>query len=217
MSEQHLFHKEVLQHFPNYDYNHPAGDRAVLCDFRNPKNQVGQQQRAFSIFWALRQCHALDLGLDLGSHKGLTPYCIHVDLFGSGAQHPFYGGEYRADVVWDASHLAPAFPEKNYPYITSNHSLEHMGTKPTSNDSEAVGIVCGWIRALRPGGILAMVVPDNDCFDVRKSDKDHTNAWGHSDFKRRVLDEVMQATGAELVEYDTFKNHFSFNVVLRRP
>ncbi len=214
MSEN-LWHTDVLQHFPNYDYNNPVGDRAVICDYRNPRNMVGQQQRAFSVFWALKQCHALDLGLDLGSHKGLTPYCIHVDRWGDGKPHPIYGGRYEADVVLDASELTPVFPEDRFPYITSNHSLEHMGPEKCA-DSQTVKIVCGWIRALRPGGILAMVVPDNDCFDVLKSDKDHKNAWGHSDFRRRVLDEALAATGAELVEFDTFHNHFSFNVVVRR-
>lgn len=215
MPEQHLWHKEVLEHFPGYDYNNPAGDRSVLCDFRNPRNQVGQQQRAFSIFWALRQCDAMNLGLDLGSPRGLTPYCFHVDLWGNGQAHPIYGGRYCSDVVMDASQLSPIFPDDSLPYITSNHSLEHMGPHGCA-DSMTVKILCGWIRALRAGGILAMVIPDNDCFDVLKSDKDHKNAWGHSDFRRRVLDEVLQATGAELVEYDSFHNNFSFNVVVRR-
>lgn len=209
-------HHEVIDFFPGYDYKNPVGDRAVVCDMRHPKNMVGQQQRAFSTYWALQMCGPLDLGLDLGSPKGLTPYCIHVDINGGGGIHPFYGGDaYVSDVVLDAGKLSPIFPDGQFPYITSNHSLEHMGQKGCG-DGPIVEIVVGWMRALRPEGIMTLVVPDNDEFDVMGSDKDHKNAWGHSDFERRILDPLIAQTGASVLEWNTFDNHFSFNVVLRR-
>ena len=61
-----------------------------------------------------------------------------------------------------------------------------------------------------------MIVPDNAWFDVLKSDRDHAFAWSHLDFRPRVLDPFLQRGAADLVEYDTLDNHFSFNVVLRR-
>ncbi|HXB28151.1 MAG TPA: hypothetical protein VNV25_25700 [Gemmatimonadaceae bacterium] len=210
----HPFHAEAQKFFPDFDYKRPAGDRNVLCDMRNPGNMVGHQQRAFSCFWALRTCGPTDLGLDLGSPRGLTPYCVHVDIFGDGRVHPFYGGgEYRSDVVWDAADVSKVFPDKTFPFVGSNHSLEHMAAP---GDGGIVEVLCGWLRLLRPGGILAMIVPDNAHFDVMASDKDHRHAWSHDDFRPRVLDHVLARGGVDLIEYDTLDNHFSFDVVLRK-
>lgn len=203
------FHEEVQRYFPGFDYRSPAGDRSVLCDMRNPGNMVGHQQRAFSCWWALKQCNPLDLGLDLGSPRGLTPYCIHVDIFGTGAPHPFYGGgPYLADVARDASDVS-MFPESAFPFINSNHSLEHM-------PGDIVELLLRWTSRLRPNGILAMVLPDNAHFDVMASDKDHKNAWSATDFKPRVLGPLLARSSLELLEYDTLQNHFSFDVVLRK-
>lgn len=210
-------HAQVLPFFPDYKYWAPAADRdvppSVLRDMRHPKNAVGHQQRALTVYWALRMCGPLDLGLDVGSHRGLTPYCVHVDLYGDGRVHPFYGGgPYRSDVVADAMKLS-VFPSDTFPLVASNHSLEHM----PGDDGAIVNMLRNeWLRVLRPGGVLAMCVPDNDHFDVMASDKDHKNAWGARDFRPRVLDRVLAGGGVELIEYDTLDNHFSFNVVLRK-
>lgn len=208
------FHETVQDYFFDFDYNKPNGDRDILCDMRNPDNMVGHQQRAFSIFWAIKQCSPLDLGLDLGSHKGLSPYCIHVDLYyGNGKPHPYYGGECPTDVLCDAGKLN-VFPSNAFPLVVSNHSIEHM---PAIGDAGIIDMLCNqWLRVLRPGGIIAMVIPDNDSFDVMASDRDHKHAWGHSNFKERILGAVMKQTGAELLEYNTFHNNFSFNIVLRK-
>lgn len=222
MSEQ--FHPQVLPFFPNYDYNNnPVGaDRS----YKSPRNAVGHQQRAFNVYWATKMCSPLDLGIEVGSSRGMTPNCIHVDLYGDGKTHPFYGGgPYHSDVVQDGSRLSPIFPANTFPLILSNHSLEHLpGLKhehqhfmPVSPDDYIIQTLCDWMMRLRSGGILAMIVPDNDYFDVLASDKDHKHAWGHGDFRKRVLDKVLDWSKAELVEYDTLKNDFSFNVVVRKP
>lgn len=211
-------HPQVLPFFPDYKYWEPSGDRNVLCDMRNPKNAVGHQQRAFTVYWALKCCGPLDLGIDIGSARGLTPHCVHVDLYGTGAPHPFYGGgPYRTDVVRDGADLLSVFPKDTFPFLSSNHSLEHFGAeRHGGGDGGVVKMLADWVSILRVGGTLAMIVPDNDHFDVMKSDKDHKHAWGHSDFRRRVLDQAVAVSNAEVVEYDTLNNHFSFNVVLRR-
>lgn len=214
------FHEETQKYFPGFDYRNPVGNRDELCDMRSPKNMVGHQQRAFSVWWALQKCGPMDLGLDLGSPRGLTPYCIHVDLFGTGAPHPFYGGgAYNADIAWDATRIREIMPPSSIPFITVNHSLEHM---PAANDDGIVELLVRWVSLLRPGGILAMLVPDNDHFDVWACDKDHkhvgSKAWGHSDFRTRILDKLLaqQAVPVALRDYDTLDNHFSFDVVLER-
>jgi SAM-dependent methyltransferase len=180
---------------------------------RRPDNIVGHQQRAVSTYWAVQRCSPTDLGLDFGSQRGLTPNCIAVDIFGDGGVHPFYGGgRYLSDVVRDAADTS-CFPKDAWPLICSNHSLEHMRAP---DDEGVVRVLESWFSLLRPGGLIVMVVPDNDHFDVMASDKDHCHAWGHSDFRGRVLDEMIRKTGAELIDYDTLNNNFSFDVLLQR-
>ena len=208
------FHEEVQKYFPTFDYKKCVGDRNVICRMDSgANNKVGHQQRAFSCWWALKTCGPMDLGLDIGSPRGLSPYCIHVDRFGSGAPHPFYGGEYRSDVVWDAADVSKVFPAETFPFVGSNHSLEHMNVR---GDAAVVDVLSGWLRVLREGGILAMIVPDNAWFDVMASDKNHYHAWSHQDFQPRVLTPLLSRGGVELVEYDTLDNHYSFDCVLRK-
>jgi len=208
-------HETVLRYFPEFDYNAPAGDRNVLCDMRNPGNMVGHQQRAVTSYWAIETCGPLDLGLDIGSPKGMTPLCIHVDLFGDGKPHPFYGGgPYNADVAFDASRIDEIVPDSSLPYIASNHSLEHMPGE--GGDAGVVDLLVRWLGLLRQGGVLAMVIPDNDHFDVMACDKDHKHAWGHKDFEARILRPLLGKTPADVIGFDTLNNNFSFDVILRK-
>lgn len=217
-------HPQVLPFFPDHDYRHPVP--GAIVDFSNPANCTGHQQRAFTTWWAIEKCGPLDFGLDLGSPKGLTPLCAHVDVFGYGDEHPLerYKGKrqdgslqpssYKSDFAYDAANIHEIVPKGSLPYICSNHSLEHM--PPRGNDVAIVEMICNWLSLLRPGGVFAAVVPDNDYVDVLRIDPDHKNAWGHSDFQRRVLDKVLHRGTSRLVEFDTFNNRFSFNLVLER-
>ena len=216
------FFYEQQDCFPRFDYRKPAP--GVVVDYRSADNKVGHQQRCFTAWWALHECSHLDLGLDIGSPRGLTPLCIAIDKFCDGKNpHPVYGGMASADVVGEGSDLS-MFPSRTFPYICSNHSLEHM----PGTDMDIVEMLLRWLDLLRPGGVLALVIPDSDWFDVLGSDPDHKprggpprwgrpdSSWGHSDFPERVLDAVLGRSGAQLLEYDTFQNHFSFNVVVRK-
>jgi len=74
-----------------------------------------------------------------------------------------------------------------------------------------------WLSKLRPGGVLAMIVPDGAYWDVMGSDKDHKpGPWHHGDFRPRVLDKFLQRTGVQLLQFDTLGNRFSFDVVVRK-
>jgi len=242
-------YEELQRYFPKFDYANPVGDRAVLCDMSNPDNKVGHQQRAFTCYWAMKFCGPLDLGLDLGSARGLTPYCIHVDKFATGEPHPHYESKDPtwSDVIGDMADLS-VFPKNAFPYVCSNHSLEHVDVsrflghvvpRPVAGqkrditdearrnwislyprwrdayDKALVDVMrTQWLRVLRPGGHLAIVVPDNGSFDVLGCDSDHRHAWNPAQFKEGILDRL--ADVCDVVELDTLKNKFSFNVLLRK-
>lgn len=245
--DKYPFFASVLEHFPDFDYNNPIGNRDVICDMSNPGNMVGQQQRAFIVYWALKQCSLLDLGLDLGSNRSFTPFAIHVDKYGDGAPNPLYPHDVSpsvSDVIADMCDLS-MFPSNTFAYVASNHSLEHIDTSKhifstaslsreiwlgdtekgkyggvyeqymAETDAVIVKVLREhWIRVLRPGGILAMVVPDHAYVNVFDADKDHKHAWMHFDFNKRILAYLSDLI--DVVEYDTLKNNFSINVVLRK-
>ena len=207
------YYADLRKYFPDFDYRAPVGDRNIICRMTTAGNQVGHQQRAVTNWWAIEKCDPFDPGLDIGSHRGITPFCIHVDRWYDNAhEHPIYGGVHPADVVCDATDL-PMFPKETFPYIASNHSLEHMAA---NGDDGVVDLLSRWVSLLRRNGVLAMIVPDNNFWDVMGSDKDHKHAWGHADFRARVLDKLIARGGIQLVEYDTLDNNYSFNVVLQR-
>ena len=49
---------------------------------------------------------------------------------------------------------------------------------------------------------------------VFHQDPSHVHAWSAEEFHRNVLTQIMSLV--DIVEYDTFSNHFSFNLVLRK-
>lgn len=205
-------HEHLLPFFPDYDYRKPAP--GVVVDYRKPDNACGHQQRAVTTWWALQMGGPLDLGLDFGSHRGLTPYAIHVDAYyDNETEHRFYGGKIPCDLKADAADPSRFFCPSTFPFIASNHSLEHM---PADGDAGIVALLRRWVSLLRVGGVLVMVVPDNDHWDVMASDRNHYHAWGASDFPRRVLEPLLAGGGLDLVEFNTLGNFFSFQVVLRR-
>jgi hypothetical protein len=256
-------HEEVQRVFPDFDYNAPVGRREVICNMADPNNKVGHQQRAFTTYWALKTCGPLDLGLDIGSTRGLTPYCIHLDKFANGKPHPVYTDQESvlADVCLDMADLS-VLPDTCFPYLCSNHSLEHADVSrylpsdaprppavqqrdfksperlawielyPKWRDEFDAGVVRmlreEWLRVLRlpetknwpsgpihyPGGLMALCVPDAAYFDVIGCDSDHKHAWSHKDFEERILNHLRDVV--RVVEFDTLKNNFSFNVLLER-
>lgn len=205
-------HATVQHYFPDFDYRRREG---LDLNYASLSNVVGHQQRAMTCWWAVEKCAPLDLGLDFGSHRGLTPLCIHVDKwYDNQNEHPIYGGKIPTDIIADvsAAESLRAFSPSTFPCIVSSHSLEHM----PGGDERIVELLCTWHGLLRQGGALVIVVPDHQRVNVWSADKDHKSAWGHDDFRPRVLHPLLQRTGAKLIDYDTLQNNYSFDVVIER-
>jgi len=199
--------KYLLQFFPGYDYHKLAdGVDPVRLDYRRPDNLAGHQQRCFTVYWALEGGAHGGIGIDVGCGELIHPHCLGIDKY-QGDAHPDYPSptkaNYHPHLVLRADKPLP-FTDSCFDFLISHHSLEHMfDTEWTLRE---------WIRIVKPGGVLAIVMPDGAYGDTM--DKDHKVEWIARGFKEDVLAEV--ADLVEVVEFDTFDNHFSFNVVLRK-
>jgi SAM-dependent methyltransferase len=203
---------EVMEYFPDFNYRQPSPKRSpegkkYSVDYRVGRNITGHQQRAFDIWWAIETCGKRGgLGLNIGSACVHIPWCITTEAYATD-NHPDYGGAYWPAMVVKGEDLS-VFGDKAFDLILANHVIEHV-------PGDIVGMLRQhWLRVLKPGGRIAAVLPDNAHGDVMAIDKSHVHAWSAAEFKAQVLDQVMDL--AELTEFDSFQNHFSFNFVLTK-
>lgn len=224
-------HPQVLPYFPTYEHDKPAP--GVIVDYRDPGNVTGHGQRAFLTYWALRAFEESGgISLDLGSAGVHHPASLALDIYGNG-ETPVYGGtvsgvHYKGDAanLWE-------FGENSFSAILSNHLIEHLPCYyvPSSMPQEQrKQIACSgeeietiirdhWVRIVRQGGYIVAVVPDDQyAREVESSvlfyDTSHQHAWTAAEFYKNVVDKLSDVV--DVLEYDTFDNHFSFNMVLRK-
>ncbi len=191
----------LLEFFPDYDYHKPKFPKERL-HFLNPDNFVGHQQRAFIIFHCIemyRKHHGNCLGLEPGAGQAPSPWCISLDYY-SGNRHPVYGGVYRPQVR-AMGELLP-FKDEVFDFIVSNHSLEHM--------RDTGKTLLEWLRVLKDGGRIAMVMPD------RKYPYTYESSHVSECTPEEFLEILINFKNIKILEYDTFKNFFSFNTVFEK-
>lgn len=227
-----LPHAQVLPFFPTYDPHDPAPN--IIVDYRSPENCTGHQQRAFMSYWAIRSFveSGGGIGLDLGGAGVQHPACLSLDLCGN-EPHPVYGGAYSGvHVKADASDLS-MFLDNSFSCIISLHLIEHLPCirlKGNETAEEKIRLACPgreiggilryhWLRALKPGGYLASIIPDNKAAveggsHVFYQDPSHAHSWSAEEFHHNVLAQLISLV--DVIEYDTFNNHFSTNIVLRK-
>ncbi|HEX4385067.1 MAG TPA: class I SAM-dependent methyltransferase [Myxococcales bacterium] len=86
-------------------------------------------------------------GIEIGAHgnpiPGIEPF--YVDRF-----REFAGAKCPAHVLSDGAALP--FRDSSLDYVASSHLLEHL--------PDPAGAIVEWYRAVKPGGIIYIVVPD---------------------------------------------------------
>lgn len=187
----------LKQYVPNCDYN------KVITDYRDPNNVVGYQQRAFIIYWAIREHKRVGgIGLEPGCGQAISPFCIGTDFY-SGPKHPQYGGAYWPHVRCIGETLP--FKNETFDFIVSHHSLEHMkDTQGTLNE---------WLRIIKCGGKICIVMPDKNYGPF--GDPGHISECSAKEFKD-ILDKLVQENKIRIIEHDTFNNHFSYNTIIEK-
>jgi len=89
-------------------------------------------------------------GLEIG--PGKKPYCnpettLFLDKFTDNKD-----GTPEPDIISDANHIPK--PDETFDYVFSSHVLEHM--------QNTIAALKEWVRVLRHGGILFLVLPHGD-------------------------------------------------------
>jgi SAM-dependent methyltransferase len=158
------------------------------------------EQRALSPFCVGR-------GIDVGcGHRKVTPSCIGVDITpaGSFGAHGVVSGRVSvADVVASGDELH-MFAEGELDFVVSRHNLEHY--------VDLVKVLQEWRRVLRPGGVLALVVPDERAGDTVFLDPTHKHCFTPESLAR-LIDVI---GGFEAVRTQEVIPGWSFLAVTRR-
>lgn len=87
--------------------------------------------------------------LPLATGHGIDMGCGHTKIGPFGIDNHEYPG---VDLVCDMAHVP--LPSNSQDYITACHSLEHC--------ADTTAVLREWHRLLRPGGIVAAIVPNGD-------------------------------------------------------
>ena len=178
-------------YIPDFDYH------KTVTDYADANNIVGHQQRAFNIYWVIKENERTKgIGLDIGCGQVISPYCIGIDSY-SGHNHPQYGGEYWPHVRCLGESLP--FASETFDLIIGNHILNVM--------KNTIGAITEWLRVLKPGGKIAIILPDRKHDDTR-----YISSYTAEEFEELLK----QIPNIKIIEHDTFKNNFSFNTVIEK-
>lgn len=226
-------HQQVLPFFPQYrpDVIMPG----AIVDYRDPNNITGHQQRGLLTYYAIKAFieSGGGVGLDCGGAGVPHPACLSLDLCAGEQKHPTYGGQYTGvHVKGDAADLS-MFQDDSFSCILSNHLCEHLPCiklRGGETAEEKIKLACPgkeiadilryhWVRILRPGGWFVHIIPDNrpateSGSHVFYQDSSHYHSWQADEFYNNILSGLTDIL--EIVEFNTFNNNFSFNVVGRK-
>ena len=88
-------------------------------------------------------------GIDIGG--GADPLALYRELF------PAIGSVRHWDLPDGDAQAMAGVPDASFDFVHSSHCLEHL------NDPAAA--LANWLRILRPGGHLIVLVPDEDLYE----------------------------------------------------
>ena len=147
-------------------------------------------------------------GIDVGcGHRKVTPECIGVDILAGGAEgeHGVIRGQRIVADVQASGDDLHMFADGELDFVVSRHNLEHY--------IDVVKTLQEWERVVRPGGVVAMIVPDERAGDTIFLDPTHKHV-----FTPESLTRLVQVAGAlEVVETKVITPNWSFMLVAQKP
>jgi len=136
------------------------------------------------------------VGIGIGGRHSEAYYEINVDP----RSHP---------CLWSDGRWL-ALKDNSIDFVTSSHVLEHISnTEKTLNE---------WLRVLKPGGVIAITVPDKTFFAHDNANPNHKYYdLAPSERTALELEEVLKKIkGAEILLFNTQLNNFDIDVLLRK-
>lgn len=146
-------------------------------------------------------------GIDVGcGHRKVSPDCIGVDVTARGEQgeHGVVAQQTSVADVQASGDDLRMFADGELDFVVSRHNLEHY--------VDVVKTLVEWRRVLRPGGVLAVVVPDERAGDTLYLDPTHKHCFTPESLER-LLDLV---GGFEVQRTEVVIPDWSFLLVATR-
>lgn len=152
-----------------------------------------------------KYCRGLGIDVGCGSKK-THPDALGVDIVAKG-ETGRYGSQKRqisaADITTSGDDLY-MFADGVLDYVVARHNLEHY-VDPVKTLKE-------WKRVLKKGGVLGVVLPDDEKFDSIKADPTHKHAFTRVSYKNLLL----QIGGFKILELKECVPGLSFYCVSRK-
>ncbi|MGK7345659.1 MAG: glycosyltransferase family protein [Candidatus Nitrospinota bacterium M3_3B_026] len=146
-------------------------------------------------------------GIDVGCGGAKTsPEAIGVDITPpgkSGAETSQRQMTSQADVQASGDNLY-MFADDSLDYVIARHNLEHY--------ADPVRALSEWTRVLKPGGVLGLVLPDDEAFDTLRADPAHKSAFTRAS----LCSLVSLIPGLSIVEQGTCQNEWSIYLVAEK-
>ena len=120
-------------------------------------------------------------GIDVGcGHRKVLPECIGVDILarGENGQYGVVANKTSAADIRASGDDLRMFRDGELDYVVSRHNLEHY--------VDVVKTLLEWRRVLKPGGTLAIVVPDERVGDTIYLDPTHKHCFTPESLERLV-------------------------------
>jgi|GEM_PF-1480840 SAM-dependent methyltransferase len=150
-------------------------------------------------------CHGR--GIDVGcGYRKTHPDAIGVDITPNGVAGSVgivAGNISEAEIETSGDRL-DMFNDGELDYLVQRHNLEHY--------QDTVKTLQEWKRVVKPGGILGMVIPDDEFTDTIKLDPTHLHVFTRSSFKR-LIDLI---GGLEILHIDVLLKDWSFVSILQK-
>jgi len=193
----------VIDRVPRLEY-WECGENRKMC---YPDNITGCVQRAFDFYWTIR--HGVARGKifyapGAGGIVGPATFCS--DRLCGEHSNPDHAGRYgNVHMQHDENNPLPFF-DGLFAGVTANHVLEHL-----LNQEQAVH---EWLRITEVTGYVCIVMPDITHNPRGHLDPTHTREFSADEFYEWLT--ALSLPAYKIVEFNTFDNNFSYNVVLQR-
>jgi SAM-dependent methyltransferase len=179
----------------------PAGV-VPLRHMRPPPVDEGNHPEALAL---LPYC--VGRGIDVGcGHRKVAEHCIGVDLLAAGevGEHGVMHGQRSVADIQGSGDDLHMFADGELDFVVSRHNLEHY--------VDVVKTLQEWARVTRPGGAVAMIVPDERAGDTIFLDPTHKHVFTPESLERLigVID------GLRFVKAEVVTPNWSFLAVAER-